>query len=84
MAKGSQRLRRTEFELTQQDAWWRTAWLLAEVHNCAIAQIQAWGGAKDAKPVRPKDMNPLEIAKEKSGAISSDYLDDDGKEIRRE
>lgn len=50
------------FELAQRDAWWRTSWLLAEFHNCSLAMIQTWGGAKDAKPKQPKEMNPLEIA----------------------
>lgn len=75
MSKGHRRWFRTSFELRQEDAWWRTAFTLAEIHNGVIAQVQAWGGAKDAKPVKPKDMNPLEQTKKAT------VINDDGNEV---
>ena len=50
---------RQESLIGREDAaWWRTAFLLAEIHNSGLSLVWAWGGGADRKMKTPHAMNP--------------------------
>jgi hypothetical protein len=59
MDRGKRRLRRAIFQVEQEDAWWRTSWLLAELRNGFLATVKSLGGASNERPKSPRDMNPI-------------------------
>jgi hypothetical protein len=69
MDRGKSRRQRAIMTAEHEDAWWRMAFLRAEIHNGALGQIKVWGGAQSANFKSPKDMNPLE------GSTPSDQHD---------
>jgi hypothetical protein len=72
MEKGNRRFRRSILRLEQEESWWRTSWLLAELHNGFLATVKSLGGASSERPKSPKDMNPIERSKRQTALQESD------------